>query len=115
MNPIDPNVEAVREKLRQRAEIGLRKYGVTTERTDLSEEDWELHLQEELLDAAVYLEAKMAKRRRAKEYQRPQERPTPQDREAYEKWAKGQQRQYASPPASVTAHQESSAKEARRP
>jgi hypothetical protein len=35
---------------------GFRKYGTTTERTDLSLLDWLQHLQEELLDAAVYVE-----------------------------------------------------------
>jgi hypothetical protein len=53
----DANVEAVREKLRQRAEVGLRKYGVTTERTDMGLVDWLRHAQEEALDQAVYLEA----------------------------------------------------------
>ncbi len=53
---IDRNVEAVRERLLQRAQAGFAKYGVTTERSDLSAADWLLHLQEELLDAAVYVE-----------------------------------------------------------
>lgn len=52
----DANVEAVREMLRQRSEAGLLKYGTTTERTDLSAIQWLQHLQEELLDAAVYVE-----------------------------------------------------------
>lgn len=42
--------------LRSRAETGKRKYGVTMEREDLSFYDWLVHLQEELLDAAVYVE-----------------------------------------------------------
>lgn len=52
----DKHVTAVRKKLRDRARTGLRKYGVTTERTDLSRLDWLNHLQQELLDGAVYLE-----------------------------------------------------------
>lgn len=48
--------DAVAEKLLKRAEIGLAKYGVTMERTDLSRLDWMIHVQEELLDGAVYLE-----------------------------------------------------------
>ena len=52
----DRNVEAVRELLRQRSEAGLVKYGVTTERTDIDLLRWLQHLQEELLDAAVYVE-----------------------------------------------------------
>lgn len=53
---IDSNVEAVRELLKTRAEIGLQKYGVTTERTDLSRIDWLKHAQAEALDLAVYLQ-----------------------------------------------------------
>lgn len=56
---VDSHVEAVIAKHRQRAEVGLRKYGVTTERGDLSTAEWLQHLQEELLDAAVYVEAAM--------------------------------------------------------
>jgi len=53
---IDANVEAVRHKLAQRAEIGLKKYGVTTERDDLNTLDWLNHAQQEAMDLAVYLE-----------------------------------------------------------
>ena len=53
----DSNVESVIAKHRERAATGLRKYGVTTERTDLSREQWLQHLQDELLDAAVYVQA----------------------------------------------------------
>ena len=55
----DANVEAVIAKHRQRAEVGLRKYGVTTERSDLAVAEWMQHLQEELMDASVYIEAVM--------------------------------------------------------
>lgn len=53
----DPNVEAIRGRLRARSLVGIEKYGVTTERTDYRLLDWLQHLQEELLDAAVYIEA----------------------------------------------------------
>lgn len=53
----DANVEAVRQKLLDRSKVGLAKYGVTTERGDLDLVAWLRHLQEELLDAAVYVEA----------------------------------------------------------
>lgn len=56
----DANVEAVREKLRQRAEAGLLKYGVTTERQDLTRKQWLIHAQEEALDFAVYLQRLIA-------------------------------------------------------
>lgn len=48
--------EQVIDFLRSRAETGKRKYGVTMERDDLSFLEWIQHLQEELLDAAVYAE-----------------------------------------------------------
>jgi hypothetical protein len=53
----DANVEAIREKLLIRSQIGLKKYGVTTERQDIDLEGWLIHLQQELMDASVYVEA----------------------------------------------------------
>lgn len=55
----DKNVVAVRRKLKERAKAGVRKYGTTTMRADLGKLAWLQHLQEELLDAAVYIEAAM--------------------------------------------------------
>lgn len=52
----DRNVEAVVASLRERSARGLAKYGVTTERGDLTLVQWLQHLQEELLDAAIYVE-----------------------------------------------------------
>ena len=48
--------EQVIQRIRSRAEAGFAKYGTTMERKDLNAEQWATHLQEELLDAAVYLE-----------------------------------------------------------
>lgn len=53
----DANVEAVRGELLSRSIVGLRKYGVTTERKDIDLYAWVVHTQEEMLDAAVYLQA----------------------------------------------------------
>ena len=53
---MDKNVENVVTQLRDREEEGLRKYGVNTERTDLTSLEWLQHLQEELMDASVYIE-----------------------------------------------------------
>ena len=53
---MDPNVEAVIAKHRSREKQGLQKYGVDTTRADLSATEWLSHLQEELMDAAVYAE-----------------------------------------------------------
>ena len=43
-------------KIQLRAEVGLKKYGTTMEREDFSELDWMTYLQEELMDAVVYLQ-----------------------------------------------------------
>lgn len=48
--------EQVINKIRQRAEIGLKKYGTSMERNDLNDIEWLSHLQEELLDASIYIE-----------------------------------------------------------
>ena len=48
--------EQVIQRIRTRADAGLAKYGTTMERKDLTDVQWAIHLQEELLDAAVYLE-----------------------------------------------------------
>jgi hypothetical protein len=52
----DAITEAVVAQLRTRAEKGKSKYGTTMERDDLSPLQWLQHLQEELMDAAVYVE-----------------------------------------------------------
>lgn len=48
--------EQVINKLRSRAAAGKAKYGTTMQRTDLTNAEWLKHLQEELMDAAVYVE-----------------------------------------------------------
>lgn len=48
--------DEVCEKIQQRAEVGLEKYGTTMEREDFSDLDWMIYLQEELMDGAVYLQ-----------------------------------------------------------
>lgn len=53
----DANVEANRQMLLDRSVVGLKKYGVTTERNDLNLSQWLQHLLEELLDAANYVQA----------------------------------------------------------
>ncbi len=52
----DSNVEAVRNKLKERARVGLNKYKVTTDRKDFSTLDWITYAQEEAMDLCVYLE-----------------------------------------------------------
>ena len=53
---VDRHVEAVRSMLLTRSQVGLKKYGVTTERKDIDLIGWLNHLQEELCDAAVYID-----------------------------------------------------------
>ena len=57
----DNIVESVLEKFKQRSEEGIKKYGVTMDRKDLSGLEWLTHLQEELMDATLYIE-KLKKR-----------------------------------------------------
>jgi len=53
---IDPNVVALTESYLERAKKGKLKYGVDTTREDLSVLEWLVHLQEELMDATVYIQ-----------------------------------------------------------
>ena len=41
--------------LRKRHNAGLKKYGVTVDRKDLTTEEWAQHAIEEMLDGAAYL------------------------------------------------------------
>lgn len=52
----DSNVLSVIDAYKERANKGFTKYGVTTERTDVDLLGWLQHLQEELMDATVYIE-----------------------------------------------------------
>lgn len=52
---VDTLVEAVRADLLERSRVGLLKYGVGVDRTDLDARQWATHLYEELLDAANYI------------------------------------------------------------
>ena len=55
-NKLDSVVESVIEKYKDRANVGLTKYGTNLDRTDLNTKDWAEHLQQELMDAVLYLE-----------------------------------------------------------
>ena len=54
--PNDVNVDNVVKSLYNRMEAGYKKYGVTTERKDIDLMGWLQHLQEELMDASIYVE-----------------------------------------------------------
>lgn len=51
----DQVVFEVATLLRDRSQEGIKKYGVTMDRTDLSEKEWLQHAIEEALDLAIYL------------------------------------------------------------
>lgn len=53
--------DIVCKKIQDRAAVGLNKYGVTLERTDLTVKDWLIHAQEEAMDLANYLETLIQK------------------------------------------------------
>lgn len=50
----DKIVQQVIEKFNQRSEIGIKKYGTTLEQNN--DDDYLNHLQEELMDAILYIE-----------------------------------------------------------
>jgi hypothetical protein len=50
----DKIVWEVIEKFMQRSEVGIRKYGTTLEQNNT--DDFLLHLQEELMDAILYIQ-----------------------------------------------------------
>jgi len=52
----DSILESVLDKFKQRSEEGIKKYGVTMDRKDLNGLEWLNHLQEELMDATLYIE-----------------------------------------------------------
>jgi hypothetical protein len=52
----DSIVKLVIDKYQGRSDTGVEKYGVTLDRNDLTFIDWMTHLQEELMDATLYLE-----------------------------------------------------------
>lgn len=52
----DKIVKAVISSFKQRSEVGIKKYNKTMDRDDLTTLEWLQHLQEELMDATLYLE-----------------------------------------------------------
>ena len=52
----DKVVLSVMAKYAERSATGLKKYGTTLDREDLTLDQWINHLQEELMDATLYLE-----------------------------------------------------------
>jgi len=52
----DKFVEEVMRKYEMRSVAGILKYGTTLERDDLNLVEWLNHLQEELMDATLYIQ-----------------------------------------------------------
>ena len=51
----DKIVQKVVSDFQQRSEVGIKKYGVTLDRGDLTTLEWINHLREELMDAILYM------------------------------------------------------------
>ena len=52
----DPVVERVVGKFKQRSDVGYKKYDITLDDDPSKVVDWLNHLQEELMDAVLYLQ-----------------------------------------------------------
>jgi len=52
----DSVVFSIIKQFQQRSEVGMAKYGVNLDRTDLTMLQWIQHAQEEHMDAILYLE-----------------------------------------------------------
>lgn len=52
----DSIVKSVVDKYQQRSDTGQKKYGTSLDRGDLNLLEWLNHLQEELMDATLYVE-----------------------------------------------------------
>lgn len=52
----DKIIERVINKIKNRSDVGYKKYGVTLKDDDQSLETWLTHIQEELMDAVNYIE-----------------------------------------------------------
>ena len=52
----DSYVQIVKAKFEERSQRGMKKYGTNLEREDLNLQEWLTHLQEELMDATLYVE-----------------------------------------------------------
>lgn len=52
----DPVVERVVDKFISRSDIGYEKYGITLEKDNSNLFEWLNHIQEELMDATLYIQ-----------------------------------------------------------
>ena len=56
LKPKDTIVESVIEQFKERSNVGIKKYNTTLDREDLNALEWLQHLQEELMDATLYVQ-----------------------------------------------------------
>jgi hypothetical protein len=66
----DTIVEAVINQFKERSNVGINKYGVTLDRTDLSTLQWMIHFREELMDGLLYLERVIQDTEKLKTYEK---------------------------------------------
>jgi hypothetical protein len=52
----DSIVESVVKQFKERSEVGIKKYGTTLDRNDLTTLEWINHAQQEAMDFCLYLE-----------------------------------------------------------
>jgi hypothetical protein len=52
----DTIVESVINQFKERSNVGIKKYGVTLDREDLTTLEWLNHAQQEAMDFVLYLE-----------------------------------------------------------
>lgn len=57
----DPIVEIVVNKYNKRSELGIKKYNTTLQDNDLKLTEWLTHLQDELMDATLYIQKAISK------------------------------------------------------
>ncbi len=62
---MDPIVKQVTDKFKSRSEVGIKKYGTTLE--DNNTDDFLNHLQEELMDAVLYIQKLKMNKEKQKE------------------------------------------------
>ena len=53
----DKVIERVINKIKARSDVGYKKYGVTLHDDEQTLETWLTHIQEELMDAILYIQA----------------------------------------------------------
>jgi hypothetical protein len=66
----DTIVEAVINQFKERSSVGINKYGVTLDRTDLNTLQWMIHFREELMDGLLYLERIIQDTEKLKTYEK---------------------------------------------